>query len=62
MTCPHSLKSGLCSSCMGAIPRRVVLAPDGVLLDGQLARPLVTETPMQVHARRGGLARRKLKP
>jgi hypothetical protein len=47
---------------MGAIPRRVVLAPDGVLLDGQLARALVTETPMQVHARRGGLARRRMKP
>jgi hypothetical protein len=47
---------------MGAAAKRVVLSKEGVLLDGQLARPAVIETPMQVHARRGGLARRKLKP
>jgi hypothetical protein len=59
MPCPHSLKSGPCSSCMGVTPRVVTTQGAELLIDGKpTGRTLDRETQVvSDYARRGGRAK-----
>jgi hypothetical protein len=57
VVCPHSLKTGPCSSCMGAVAR--VVSVDATTIDGQPSGRVSDPTcsSRSYYARRGGVAK-----
>lgn len=64
MTCPHSLKTGPCSSCLGAVPQVVTIQNGAVLIDGSPAGRSVDEEAAKriEYAKRGNAHGRRPKP
>jgi hypothetical protein len=59
VVCPHSLKSGPCSQCLGVVPR--VVSVDATTIDGRPSGraldPLASSQARSYYARRGGQAK-----
>lgn len=55
--CPHSLKQGPCSQCLGATPR--IVSVDATTIDGKPSGRGIdpTATTQSYYARRGGTAK-----